>query len=102
MKGTYRNGKIEWLGTRSVQWQEQGDLDIQMRLDQLAELKWSIRNLQIQGNFDRIAWRTPGPTARRMDTGWQLSECKMSKETESQDVISHQGYKNTNQLTEAS
>jgi hypothetical protein len=54
MKGTYSNGKIESLGTRAVQWQEKGDLDIQMRLDQLGELKWSVQNLQIQGNFDRL------------------------------------------------
>ena len=52
MKGTYNNGKFESLGTRSVQWQEKRDLDIEMRLDQLRELKWSVRNLQIQGNFD--------------------------------------------------
>jgi hypothetical protein len=37
-----------------------------------------------------------------MDMEQQLSEYKMTKETKSQDVISHQGYKNTNQLTEAS
>jgi hypothetical protein len=54
MKGTYTNGKLELLGTRSVQWQEEGELDIQMRLDQLGELKWSIQNLQIIGNFDRL------------------------------------------------
>jgi hypothetical protein len=52
MKGTYTNGKFESLGTRSVQWQEKGDLDVQMRLDQLGELKWSVQNFQIQGNFD--------------------------------------------------
>jgi hypothetical protein len=57
------NGKIEWLGTRSVQWQEKRDLDIQTRPDQLGELKWSIRNLQIQGNFDRLLQSIENGTA---------------------------------------
>jgi hypothetical protein len=51
----------------------------------------------------RMAWRTPGLMAHtRMDTEQQLSEYKMTKETKSLDVISHQGYRNINQLTEAS
>jgi hypothetical protein len=54
MKGTYTNGKIESLGTRSVQWQDKGHLDIQTRLVQLGERKWSVWNLQIQGNFDQL------------------------------------------------
>jgi hypothetical protein len=84
MKGTYTNGKIESLETRSVQWQEKGDLDIQTRLDQLGELKWIVRNLQIQGNFDQR--RTLGPMAHvRMDMEQQSSEYKMTKETKSQD-----------------
>jgi hypothetical protein len=102
MTGTYTSGKVESLGTRSVKWQEKGDLDIQMRLDQLGELKWSVRNLQIQGNFDQLLQSIENGTAypgtmalTRMDTGRQLSEYKMTKETKSQDVKSHQGYKNT-------
>jgi hypothetical protein len=63
MKGTYTNGNIESLGKRSVQWQQKGDLDIQMRLDQLGELKWSVRNLQIQGNFDRLLQSIENGTA---------------------------------------
>jgi hypothetical protein len=63
MKGTYTNGKIESLGARSVQWQEKGDLDIQMRLDQMGELKWSVQNLQIQGNFDRLRHSIENGTA---------------------------------------
>jgi hypothetical protein len=54
MKGKCTSGKIESLGTRLVQWQEKWDPDLQPRLEQLGELKWSVRNLQIQGNFDRL------------------------------------------------
>jgi hypothetical protein len=38
-------------------------LDIQMRLDQLGELKWSFRNLQIQGNFDQLLQSIENGTA---------------------------------------
>jgi hypothetical protein len=30
------------------------ELHIQARMDHLGDLKWSVQNLQIQGNFDRL------------------------------------------------
>jgi hypothetical protein len=52
MKGKYTNGKIESFETRLVQWQDTRAPDIQARMDQLGELKWSVQNLQIQGNLN--------------------------------------------------
>jgi hypothetical protein len=54
IKGIYINEKIESFGTRQAQWHESVDTDVQTRQEQLGELKWSIQNLQIQGNFDRL------------------------------------------------
>jgi hypothetical protein len=109
MKGTHNNGKIESFGTRSVQWQENRDLDIQTRIDQLGELNWSVRNLQIQGNFDQLlhsiknAQRIPAPMAHtRRDMEQQPSESKMTKETKSQDATLHQAFRNINLLIEVS
>jgi hypothetical protein len=51
MKCKYTNGKIELFGTRLVHWQDTGALDIQARMDQLGELRWSVQNLQIQGDL---------------------------------------------------
>jgi hypothetical protein len=54
MKGKYTNEKIESFGTRLVQWQDTTAPDIQARMDQLGELKWSVQNLQIQGDLNRL------------------------------------------------
>jgi hypothetical protein len=54
MKGKYTNGKIESFGTRLVQWQDTRGPDIQARMKQLGELRWSVQNLQIQGDLNRL------------------------------------------------
>jgi hypothetical protein len=54
MKGTYTNGKIKSFGTRLVQWQDTRGADIQARMNQLGELRWSVQNLQIQGDLNRL------------------------------------------------
>jgi hypothetical protein len=54
MKGTYTNGKIESFGMRLVQWQDTSGPDIQARMNQLGELRWSVQNLQIQGDLIRL------------------------------------------------
>jgi hypothetical protein len=54
MKGTYTNGKIESFGTRLVQWQDTRGPGIQARMNQLGELQWSVQNLQIQGDLNRL------------------------------------------------
>jgi hypothetical protein len=54
MKGKYTEGKIESFGTRLVQWQDTRAIDIQARMDQLGQLKWSVQNLQIHGDLNRL------------------------------------------------
>jgi hypothetical protein len=54
MKGTYTNEKIEFFGTRLAQWQDTRGPDIQARMIQLGELRWSVQNLQIQGDLNRL------------------------------------------------
>jgi hypothetical protein len=54
MKGKYTDGKIESFRMRLVQWQDTRALDIQARMDQLGELKWSVQNLQIQGDLYQL------------------------------------------------
>jgi hypothetical protein len=54
MKGKYTGGKIESFRTRMVQWQDIRGPDIQARMDQLVEVKWSVQNLQIQGDLNQL------------------------------------------------
>jgi hypothetical protein len=54
MKGKYTNGKIESFGTRLVQWQDTRGSEIQARMNQLGELMWSVQQLQIQGDLNRL------------------------------------------------
>jgi hypothetical protein len=54
MKGTYTYGKIEPFWSRRVQWQDTRALNIQARMDQLGEFKWSVQNLQIQGDQNQL------------------------------------------------
>jgi hypothetical protein len=54
MKGKYTDGTIESFGTRLVQWQDTRAPDIQARMNQLGELRWSVQNLQIQGDLNRL------------------------------------------------
>jgi hypothetical protein len=54
MKGKYTNGKIESFGMRLVQWQDTRGYGIQARMNHLGELRWSVQNLQIQGDLNRL------------------------------------------------
>jgi hypothetical protein len=54
MKGKYTAGKIQSFGTRLVQWQDTRGPVIQARTNQLGELRWSVQNLQIQGDLNRL------------------------------------------------
>jgi hypothetical protein len=54
MKGKHTDGKIESFGMRLVQWQDTRGPNIQARMNQLGELRWSVQNLQIQGDLNRL------------------------------------------------
>jgi hypothetical protein len=74
-------------------------------MNQLGELRWSVQNLQLQGDLNRLLQTIEDGTAYsgtdgsyKTDTEQQPLEYKMTSEIKSQDATSHQDSWNTNRL----
>jgi hypothetical protein len=76
------------------------DLTYKQEMNQLGELRWSVQNLQIRGDLNRLMTLRiqAGTVPTKMDIEQQPFEYKMTSEIKSQDATSHRDYRNTNRL----